>query len=82
MVKVLEKRVKELEELQKGRSSLATPTQKVITPGFERITPRGVETIAERERVVCPTCLSENFILPGVSSYTCEICEEHQVVAR
>lgn len=82
MVDVLEKRVKELEVLLKDQSSSLQPTQKVITPGIEIPTTAGYETIAERERVVCPDCLSENFILPESTKYTCEICNKEQVVTR
>jgi len=80
LVDVLAKRVKELTEMRKDLSVVPPRSQKVITPGYDRMTPRGVESEAGRERVVCPDCLSENFVLPGVKSYTCTICEKEQIV--
>ena len=82
MVDVTEKRVSELEEMLKDSSSSLQPTQKIITPGYERVGPTGVEAVAEREQVVCPDCLSENFILPGSETYKCEICNKTQRVTR
>lgn len=82
MVKAVEKRLKELEETLKVKVRAQIPEQKIITSGYERFSPRGVETTAERQSVICPNCLSENLILPGSTEYKCEICNQTQKVTR
>jgi len=80
LVDILKKRVEELEEMQKDRIRLSLPVQEIITPGFSRVTPTGIESEAERIEQICPDCISLNKILPGVKNYTCEICGKEQVV--
>jgi len=82
LVDILKKRAEELEEMQKDGVRLSLPSQEIITPGYTRVTDKGVESEAEKETVVCPDCISENRILPGVKNYKCSICGKDQVVTR
>jgi hypothetical protein len=70
----LKGRIEELRETGKYGGPAEQPGMKDITPARTAFSNPGQVITPEMKEVICPDCISANYVKPGQTSYKCSIC--------